>query len=247
MGYQLGRAAAPAVPDGYWEARKQAAQMPEADFTTCAAEEATARQVVSEWGRRTYTHGMIPSTGGSMSMRCAGGGNFVISPAGQDRMYLTPDAMVRISEGTRERGKIPDAQVLLHQAIYRQHPEVESIIFSLPPNVLAFALAGQTIRPEIGSEVHMMLRKISHLPFGAWVASPEEVAGKVSLARPAAIFENEGLLVVGNSPFDTYDKVEVAEYTARSAKDAQGAGKIVELTGAEIAEINRRFASQLHL
>ena len=55
------------------------------------------------------------------------------------------------------------------------------------------------------------------------------------------LFQNDSLLVIGRDWFDSYDRVEVADYNAKSIMDAERIGQTVPLTGAEIREFEKAF------
>ena len=70
---------------------------------------------------------------------------------------------------------------------------------------------------------------------------PERIAAIVGENSPVLLFQNDSLLVIGRDWFDSYDRVEVADYNAKSIMDAERIGQTVPLTGAEIREFEKAF------
>lgn len=214
--------------------------LPEADFMECSPEESTARALVSKLAHRLYRQKLCLTTGGAFSIRL-GEDSFIMSPAGVDRKWLAPEDTVRVSGGRRERGKLPDAAVRLHRAIFRAHPEVNFVIMADAPHSLAFGLTGREMNCRIVPEAYLLVRSVPSLPCGAWLHDPERIAAIVGENSPVLLFQNDSLLVIGRDWFDSYDRVEVADYNAKSIMDAERIGQTVPLTGAEIREFEKAF------
>ena len=53
--------------------------------------------------------------------------------------------------------------------------------------------------------------------------------------------ENECVIVTGTSLLDAFDRLEVAEFTARSIIGSAGLGPIVHIAGPEIEDIRVTF------
>ena len=72
--------------------------------------------------RRGYRQRLMTSTEGSFSARLNDDA-FLITSYGIDRQTVSLDDLTLIQDGRREAGKQPSRAALLHQAIYRRHPE----------------------------------------------------------------------------------------------------------------------------
>lgn len=207
--------------------------MEEVDFDVCSPEECDARRLVAKLGRRLYQQKMCLSESGSFSIRIDGD-SFIMSPQGVDRRYIQPEDTVKIQGGKRERGKLPDVTVQLHQKIFQDHPEINYIIMADAQNNLAYELAGRKMRCKVVPEAYLLIRELPSLPCGAWRVDPAAVSARLSKDNPALLFKNECLLVTGKGWFDSYDRVEVADYNARSMGMAEYVGEMVSITEEEI-------------
>lgn len=212
--------------------------MEEMDFDVCSPEECDVRRLVAKLSRRLYQQKMCLSESGSFSIRIDAD-SFIISQQGVDRKYMQPEDTVKIRGGRRERGKLPDVTVQLHQRIFREHPEINYIIMADAQHNLAYELAGRKMQCEVVPEAYLLIRELPALPCGAWRTDPAGISARLNRDCPALLFKNDCLLVTGQGWFDSYDRVEVADYNARSMGMAEYIGAMVPLSEQEIDDFSR--------
>jgi L-fuculose-phosphate aldolase len=58
---------------------------------------------------------------------------------------------------------------------------------------------------------------------------------------PAILFENDGFLVTGDELLQTFDRLEVAEFSARSLVLGQSLGQLAPINDAQVEELRDRF------
>jgi L-fuculose-phosphate aldolase len=205
-----------------------------------SSKEKEARSKMCALIKRSYDQQLFTSTQGSFSQR-TDNDNFVITPSGKDRKYLEPTDLVRIENGKKEQGKMPSGSVLLHQAIYKKHPEINAIGLANSPNVMAFACTDQEFDSKTIPESYIMLRDVPKLPFGSSLLQPELTANEIKPNVPVMIIENDCVLVTGNTLINAFDRLEVLEYSAKAIIDAKVIGDIIKINQAEITEIDEAF------
>jgi len=198
------------------------------------------RREMCELVHRAYDQRLFTSTRGTFSARI-NENSFIITPENADRKYIEPEDLVRIENGNKEAGKSPDRSVLLHQRIYDTHPHVNSVIVAQPPNVMAFAVSDQDIDSRLIPESYIMLRDVFSLPFGYGLTHPETTAAKFLSSSPVAIIENDCIVVTGNSLVNAFDRLEVAEYSAKSIISSRVIGDIVTIDEKQIKNIKEAF------
>ena len=204
------------------------------------SEENAIRRDLVKYIHRSYEQGLFTSTQGTYSARL-GGDAFVITPYGMDRQYLDIEDLVLIREGKKEEGKMPSRSVQLHQEIYNQHPEIKSILVAHPPHAMAFAVTNTAFDPRTIPESYILLRETIKVPFGVSYRQPKKAAGLLSPRTPVLICENDCIIVTGNSLLNAFDRLEVAEFTAKSIIDAKDIGSIVHIQDQEIRDIDTAF------
>ena len=170
--------------------------------------------------------------------------SFLITPEGVDRMYLEAGDLVRVEKGHREEGKTPSPSVLLHQQIYLRHPHVHAIIGARSPSIMAFGVTGERFDTLTIPESYVLLRHVARLPFGSTFLDPEKAAATFTRETPVALVENDCVIVTGGSSLAAFDRLEVAEYSARALVACRSLGSVVMIDQAQAADIDRAFQSQ---
>lgn len=212
---------------------------------SCRPDAATAvemelRRQLCEFIRRGCRQRLLISTEGSFSARLADD-SFLITPTQQDRERLEIDDLVLVTNGRRERGKKASRAVLAHRAIYRKHPEVQAIAFAHPVNATAFSVTESTFDARTIPESYVFLRDVQRVPYGVQYLSDGSIADSVSRDSPAAILENDGVLVTGSSVLDTFDRLEVLESTAEAVINAGAIGEVSVMPDSVIQELRDAF------
>lgn len=216
------------------------AEYPESEADAHTSEEKALRRDLAKFVHRAYEQGLFTSTQGTFSARLTDGG-FLITPYGCDRMYLDVDDIVLIRDGTREKGKLASRAAQLHEEIYRRHPEIASILIAQPPNLMAFAVTDAPFDPRTIPESFILLRNTHKIPFGTTFRNLEMTARELSPASPALICENDCVVVTGKSLLNAFDRLEVAEFSAKSIIESLGLGPIVHIGARDIADIEAAF------
>jgi len=203
-----------------------------------AGSQAAPRAELAEYVRRSHERGLLGSLAGAFSRRCGAG--LLIAPDGADSANLPAEDLVYVEGDRCAAGKTPNAMVGLHQAIYRAHPHVESIATPLSPNLMAFAATGIAFDARTIPEAYIFLKTVPTLPFAArWDGAA--AAQALGEKTPVALIESACAVVTGASPFAVFDRMEVAELTARSILDAGGIGRLRPMADEALQEICRVY------
>ena len=189
-----------------------------------SSNEKELRRQLCEFIRRGCRQRLLISTEGSFSARVSED-SFLISPTQQDRETLDISSFVLVDGGRREAGKKASRAVFAHQAIYRRHPNVRAIVFAHPVNATAFSVTESTFDARTIPESYVFLRDVRRAEYGVQYRNDGGIADLVSTSSPAAILENDGVLVTGSSVLDAFDRLEVLESTAEAVINAGAIGK----------------------
>lgn len=208
-----------------------------------SSEECAGRRDLCTLIHRSYEQKLFTSSQGTFSMRLSDG-SFLISPYMKDRMYLEPEDIVRIKGGMREMGKFPSRATLLHEEIYRTHPEINSVIIAHPPAIMAFAVTDAEFDSRTIPESYISLRNVKRLPYAASRVDIPGTAAVFNAKTPVVIVNNQCVIVTGNSLLNAFDRLEVLEYSAAAIISARDIGKIVLITPDEVAQIEKAFHLQ---
>ena len=223
-------------------AQKQALRLDEFSPAGHSSLERQARQEMVTLIRRACDQKLFTSTQGTFSQRLEGD-SFLITPYLVDRKHLEVGDLVRIDLGKREAGKMPSRSVRLHREIYARQPHVRSVIIAHPPSIMAFAVTGERFDSRTIPECYVMLRNVPKLPFGATFLEPERTAALFVPGTPLALVQNDCAVVTGNSLIQAFDRLEVAEYSARALVACRSLGEVVMIDPLQVAEIERAFGA----
>ena len=223
-----------------WYKSRQHVVMDEFVAKNISSVEKDIRQDMCKFIKRAYNQQLFTSTQGTFSQRLDGD-SFIITPSGMDRKYLEPEDLVKISGNYKEMGKLPSRSAELHREIYRQHPHVNSIIIAHPPCIMAFAVTDTPLDSRTIPESYILMRNIPKLDFGMNYMKPKETAAVFEENTPIAIIKNDCAIVTGNSLLNAFDRLEVAEYSARAIIAARGLGSVVAINDEEISDIEEAF------
>ncbi len=215
--------------------------LPEFVPTTHSSRERELRQQIVDITRRAYDRYLMISTEGVVSARLDEN-SFLITPTGADRGSLDIEDIVLVNSGVREAGKLPSRSVKLHEAIYANNPEINSVMTAQCPNVTAYAITGTPFKSRTIPESFILLRDIPIIPFKMLYTEPEKVAEVVSPSSPVILVQNDCVLAAGSSILNTFDRLEVAEFSAKSLIDSVAIGLLVPIGDKEIKDIEVAFS-----
>ena len=139
-----------------------------------------------------------------------------------------------------EAGKVPSRSVALHQEIYRRNPRVNSIILTQSPALMGYCTTGVTFDPRTIPESWIFLQDVPQFPFGSQYDDLDAVAESFT-RYPCAFLANDSIVVTGDTLLSTFDKLEVAEFSARSLIMAAPMGTLHPITDAEVEDLRVAF------
>jgi L-fuculose-phosphate aldolase len=198
------------------------------------------RRQLRDFVQRGCRQRLLISTEGSFSARLDED-RFLITPTHQDRESLDIADFVLVEGNRREAGKKASRAVFAHQAIYRKHPHVQAIVFAHPVNATAFSVTNSVFDARTIPESFVFLRDVHRVPYGIQYQDDGAIADFVSAASPAAILENDGVLVTGSSVLDAFDRLEVLESTSEALLNAGVLSTVKPMSDDVIDELRTAF------
>lgn len=216
--------------------------LPEFTPVHFSSRERELREQLADIVQRACKRQLMISTEGVASVRLSAD-SFLITPTGVDRPTVDHERLVRIEKGQREQGKLPSRSVLLHEAIYQQNPAVNCIITSQAPYITAYAITEQVLDTKTIPESYIMLLDVPKVAFGKQYNDPADIAALVAAGNPVILLQNDCVLTTGGSVLQAFDRLEVAEFTARSLIETASIGSLVPIGSADVADLIARFLS----
>ncbi len=191
------------------------------------------RREVCHLVRRGYRRHLITSSQGVFSARIDEG-SFVVTSPGADRETIAPDDLLGVGRGS-------GGAFSLHRAIYAAHPGLNAVIEAAPIGATAFSVTGTPLESRTIPESFLLLREVGKVPYDLAGSDPERVAAIVGPDQPTALLQNRGVLVVGRSLLEAFDRLEVLEANAQSVISARRLGGLTPLSDEAVEELREVF------
>jgi L-fuculose-phosphate aldolase len=217
--------------------------LPEFEVTVHSSRERELRKQIVDIVHRACDRFLMISTEGVVSARIDDE-TFLITPTGVGRRSFELQDIVLIKNGFREKDKNPSRSVLLHSAVYKHNKDINCIILSQTPNATAYAIADNKLDTRTIPESYVVLRDIQILNYGKQYKEPEIIADMISKQNPVLLIQNDCILVTGNSILETFDRLEVADFTARSLIESKALGNLVPIGKDEVKQLHEHFLSE---
>ncbi len=216
------------------------ALLPEMSIAEHPSDEREIRTELCNIVHRACGQGLMTSSYGTISKRWRGN-DFLITPTDVPRWDLQPKDIVQIKSGHREAGKFPSRTSYLHQQIYEQHPEINSIILTQTPYLMAFAVSDADFNVRTIPESWIFLQDVHTVEFGDHFFGKTIVPDLLSKSSPALLVKNDCALVTGDKLLQTFDYLEVAEFSAKSLIMAASLGTMVPINNEQVEELRKAF------
>jgi L-fuculose-phosphate aldolase len=216
---------------------------PEMHEVEHASDEREKRMEICKIVHRACEQGLMISSYGTVSIRWRNN-DFLITPTNVPRWDMQIDDIVQIKGGKREAGKIPSRSTWLHQEIYNRNPKINSIILTQSPYLMAFGVTGSQLDVRTIPESWIFLQDMPLIDFGLHFQGRTEIPEILSKSNPAMIIKNDSVLITGDKLLQTFDRLEVAEFSAKSLILAAPFGKMVPINDTQVEELRKVFLKQ---
>lgn len=218
------------------------ARLPEFSDVTHDANELSIRRNICNLVQRACSQGLMIGSYGTVSVRWKGN-DFLITPTNVPRWEISLPDIVQIRDGKRETGKLPSRAVRVHERIYRENPHVNSIINTQAPHIMSFGVTDTRLDVRTIPESWIFLQDIPVVEFGQQFADSSRIPDLLNKHNPALIIQNDAVLVTGDKLLQTFDRLEVSEFSARSLIMGAPLGELVPIGEKDIEALRKKFLS----
>ena len=206
---------------------------------TYPSDERDIREQIIKIVHRACDQGLMISSYGTVSVRWRGN-DFLITPPGIPRWDMDTENIVQVKDGKVEAGKIPSRSVALHQEIYQSNPKINSIILTQPPHIMGFCTSGVKFNVRTIPESWIFLKDIPSVPFGMRYEDNKRIS-ELLKSYPAVLMENDSIIVTGDGLLNTFDRLEVAEFSAKSLIMGMSIGTLQPISDDEVEALREAF------
>lgn len=212
------------------------------------ASEYEIKKQICEIGKRIYDRGMVASNDGNISVKI-GENEFLCTPTGVSKGFMTPEYICKVDANGKvlqaNPGFRPSSEIKMHMRVYKERPDVKSVVHAHPLYATSFAIAGIPLTEPIMPEAVIALGCVPIAEYGT--PSTEEIPDAVSKYLQyfdAVLLANHGALSYSDSLLSAYHKMESVEFYARllyQSKMLGGPKQLSEEQVQRLYEIRRQF------
>jgi L-fuculose-phosphate aldolase len=206
------------------------------------------KKEICEIGRRIYNRGMVAANDGNISVKISDN-EILCTPTGVSKGFMTPDMICKVDVN----GKVlaanapykPSSEIKMHLRVYKQRPDVRSVVHAHPMYATSFAIAGMALTQPIMPEAVIALGCVPLAKYGR--PSTEEIPDSIEEFLPyfdAVLLANHGALSWSDSLLAAYMKMESVEFYAQLLYQSKVLGGPKEFTPEQVEqlyEIRRQF------
>ena len=206
---------------------------------THPSDERAIRAEICKIVRRACDQKLMSSSYGTVSVRWQGN-DFLITPPGIQRWDIDEEDIVQIKDGMAEAGKTPSHSAALHYEIYRRNPKVNAIILTQCPSLMGFCTTDAKFDVRTIPESWIFLQDVPKFEFGSQYTKMNDIA-ETFKSRSCVMLANDSVIVASNSLINAFDRLEVAEFAAKSLILAKPLGKLHPITDAQVEDLRVAF------
>ena len=206
------------------------------------------KKQICEIGKRIYNQGMVAANDGNISVKL-NDHEFLCTPTGVSKGFMTPEYICKVDANGNviqaNAGFKPSSEIKMHMRVYKERPDVKSVVHAHPVYATSFAIAGIPLTQPIMPEAVIALGSVPIAEYGT--PSTEEIPDAVEKylqSYDAVLLANHGALSFSDSLLNAYHKMESLEFYAELLFKANLLGGPKELTEEQVQglyEIRRQF------
>lgn len=200
------------------------------------------KEEVAYFMRRLYAQRLTTTSGGNISLKS--GDHILITPSQTDKARIKAEEIgILTTSGENQTPQLkPSMESKMHLAIYICRPDVKAIVHAHPVFATSFCISKKEIKTNLAGETWAVIGapvKADYRLMGTQDLA--DVVADASLKGNVILLENHGVLAVGNSLLQAYDRLEVTETAAKMTFITDMMGERKELSETELKEIDKLF------
>ena len=199
------------------------------------------KKQICEIGKRIYDKGFIAANDGNISVKL-NPNEYLCTPTGVSKGFMTTDMICKV-DATGEvlqskEGCRPSSEIKMHLRVYKERPDVNSVVHAHPPYATSYAIVGIPLTEPIMPEAIIILGCVPIAEYGT--PSTDEIPNAVAKYLQhydAVLLENHGALSYAGDLLAAYHKMESLEFYAQLLFISNQIGKPQHLNGQRIAQL----------
>ncbi|MDP2238170.1 MAG: class II aldolase/adducin family protein [Bacteroidales bacterium] len=200
----------------------------------------THKKAIAYFMRRLYKQGLTTTSGGNISVRA--GDYILVTPSQTDKGRMKAREIgILDMNGINQNPELKlSMETGMHLAVYAARPDVMAIVHAHPPTATAFAVAQKKIDTTLMGESWAILGDIALAPY-ALMGTPQLAQQVAEAAKNSEVvmMVNHGILAVGKSLLEAFDRIEVLENCAKVNLIVNNLGAINPLSKLQLEAIDK--------
>lgn len=200
------------------------------------------REQVAATMRRLYQQGLTTCSGGNISLR-VDDNHILITPSALDKGSINyrQIALVTLSGENLSLGLKPSMETEMHRKIFACRNDVKAVVHAHPKYASFFtATKNHHIRTDLLAESRYVLGNPVFAPY-ALMGTPnlgDSVSAAMKEDEFVVMLENHGILTVGTTLLQAFDRIEVLEAAAEMTIMSKLVDDLAPLSPQRILEID---------
>jgi len=194
------------------------------------AREWEVKKLIVEIGQRIWQRGYVAANDGNISVRL-NDNELLTSPTGVSKGFMTTEMIIKVdNEGKVISGNSkfrPSSEVKMHLEVYKERPDIKSVVHAHPPYCTSFAVAGIPLNKCVLPEAIIIIGSVPTAKYGlpSTMEIPDSIRPFIK-SSDAILLENHGALTLGSDLTNAYYKMETLEHTAQIVWNAIQLGNV---------------------
>jgi len=202
------------------------------------------RNDIVKWGRSLFERGLTAGSSGNISVRLDDG--YLTTPTNSCLGFLDPSRLSRLDiSGRPVSGDAPTKELPLHFAFYEQRPQARAVVHLHSTYATALScLSDVDPMDAIPPITPYVVMRVGRVPIVAYTrpgsADIKPLIGKIASSHAAALLQNHGPIVAGNSLDAAVFAIEELEEAAKLVILTRGMA-VRMLDQSAIADLDQHF------
>ena len=188
--------------------------------------------------RRLYEKNYLLNSNGTVSIR-KNKTQYLINSTNKPYWQYSSSELILTNISSQKNGEIFPYDSI-HNSIYDNNPDINSIIIAQPPNLISFAISG--IIPEIKTipESWIFLKTTAYVSFKDFMDKKTIISNLIK-NHSLIIIGNMAVISSGRNILEAFNRIEVAEFNAKSILSGIDTKNINILNKDQINNLNNKY------
>jgi len=199
------------------------------------------KNLIIDIGKRMWQREYVSANDGNISVRLDEK-YFLVTPSGVSKGFMKPEMILKIDKDCNIVSFNKDykisSEIKMHLLIYKERPDIKSVIHSHPIYSTAFSIAGIELNKCILPESAILLGAVPIAPYATPSTDevPESILPYIK-NTDVIMLANHGVVTCGQNLIEAYFKLETLEHTAKITFLAMQLGNINFLNDEQVKKL----------